>query len=153
MAPPSITTALALDSDASTLASILTAGFVAGDAAYPLIWGAAPEGMHEDVSVKGLFSPVQKQGRVTYKAVDSTNGNIVGFATWTLPRPRVEGEEKEKGGLPDLPGVNMELWNDKAEGPKKSYYRDVQIDKDFRIYSFLLCHPYEILQMRCEMIV
>jgi hypothetical protein len=137
MVSSSITTTLALESDASTLASILTAGFEAGDAAYPLIWGVAPEGMHEDISVKGLFTPVQREGRVTYKAVDSTTGNIVGFATWTLPRPKVEEEEKKKGGLPDLPGVNMELWNDKAEGPKKSYYRDVQIDKDFRIYSLL----------------
>src|SRR4051795_10480625 len=119
MAPPNISTSLALDEDAPVLASILTASFAASDAAYPLIWGSAPEGTHDAVAVKGLFTPVQQEGRVTYKAVDSVSGRIVGFATWYLPQPIVDdGKGAKKGGegLPNIPGVNMELWKAKLEG-------------------------------------
>jgi hypothetical protein len=88
------------------------------------------------VSVKGLFTPVQKEGRVTFKAVDR-EGKIVGFATWSLPKKQVpvaEGEEEKaksgEGGLPELPGVNTELWMSKLSGPKKFYERDVDPSKD-----------------------
>jgi hypothetical protein len=131
MAPPNITTTLALESDAAALASILTAGFSASDVAYPLIWGSAAPGTHDTVSVKGLFTPVQKVGRETYKAVDSVSGRIVGFATWNLPKEKAQGGAVG-GGLPEIPGVNMELWTLKAEAMKGSYSRDVQVDKDMR---------------------
>jgi hypothetical protein len=134
MAPPSITTTLATEEDASRLASIMTAGFAASDAAYPLIWRSAPEGTHDTISVKGLFTPVQKEGRVTFKAVDETD-KIVGFATWNLPKEKVSEKAvdgKKGGGLPPLPGVNIELWEDKSSGPKEFYYRDVDPTKDLR---------------------
>jgi hypothetical protein len=138
MAPYSIITTLATEDDAQSLSLLTTASFSASDAAYPLIWGSAPEGMHDVACLKGLFTPVQKEGRVTYKAVDSTTGRIVGFATWVLPEPKIEGGEKKKEGLPDLPGVNMELWHETAEGLKWCYDRDVEVDKDLRI-----CSPFD----------
>ena len=134
MAPPSITTTLATEEDASRLASIMTASFAASDVAYTLIWGSAPEGTHDMISVKGLFTPVQKEGRVTFKAVDETE-KIVGFATWNLPKEKVPekaGDGEKGGGLPPLPGVNIELWEDKSSGPKEFYYRDVDPTKDIR---------------------
>jgi hypothetical protein len=72
MAPPSITTTLATEEDALRLASVMTAGFAASDVAYPLIWGSAPEGTHDTIAINGLFTPVQKEGRVTFKAIDET---------------------------------------------------------------------------------
>jgi hypothetical protein len=113
----------------------MTTSFKASDAAYPLIWGKAAEGTHEAIAVKGIFSPVQIEGRVTYKAVDSTTGRIVGFATWKLASPKSEGEKKGDSGLPDLPDVNMKLWNEKAEGPEGSVQRDVEVDKALSICS------------------
>jgi hypothetical protein len=74
---------------------------------------------------------------VTFKALDGER--LVGFATWNLPKPKVEtvekveeGEKKEdKGsGLPEIPGANTELWGDKLDGPKRFYYRDVDPSKD-----------------------
>lgn len=106
---------LATDEDGPAMASVVTAAFAACDAAYPLIWGAAPEGVHDMAVLKGMFSPAQLEWKRTFKAVDE-NGKVVGLATWTLPKPKpADGEEPKKGGggLPDLPGVNMELWNAK----------------------------------------
>ncbi|KAH9210871.1 hypothetical protein DL95DRAFT_392979, partial [Leptodontidium sp. 2 PMI_412] len=93
MPPPSITTQLATEDDAPALASIMTAAFSAADAAYPLIWGSAAEGTHDMISIVGLFTPVQKPERVTYKAVDEETQKVVGFATWTLPKGKLESEE------------------------------------------------------------
>jgi hypothetical protein len=52
-----------------------------------------------------------------------------------LPNPKIEGREKKREGLPDLPGVNMELWHETAEGLKGSYDRDVEVNKDLCICS------------------
>lgn len=93
-------------------------------------------------ALNGLFSPVQKEGRVTFKAVDGER--LVGFATWKFPEPKVEekveeGENKNTGekdgdkkasGLPEIPGVDTELWRDKLDGPKTFYFRDVDPSKD-----------------------
>jgi hypothetical protein len=98
------------------------------------------------ISVMGLFTPVQKEGRVTFKAVDETE-KVVGFATWNLPKEKVPekpGDRKKGGGLPPLPGVNIELWEDKSSGPKEFYYRDVDPTKDIRrciLKSFCLIKP------------
>jgi hypothetical protein len=157
MAPPNITTVLATEEDASTLASLMTLGFSTSDAAYSLIWGGAPEGTHDIVAIKGLFSPVQKKGRVTFKAMDGHR--LVGFATWNLPKPKVEtveetqeGEKKEEtkgSGLPEIPDVNMELWGDKLDGPKRFYYRDVDPSKDICMsHSFNL--PFSAFEAESE---
>jgi hypothetical protein len=65
----------------TTLASIMTAAFSASDAAYQLIWSRpeAAEGIHDAVAVQGLFSPVQQEHRLTFKAMDGEK--LVGFAT------------------------------------------------------------------------
>ena len=134
MPSPNITTVLATEEDALTLASIMTIGFSSSDTAYPLIWGGAPEGTHDAVALKGLFSPVQKEGRLTFKAMHDEQ--LVGFATWNLPKPKVEAaakaglSETKRSELPEIPGVNMELWSDKSDGPKRFYYRDVDPSKD-----------------------
>lgn len=144
MLPPNITTTLATEKDAPALASLITLGFSSSDSAYPLIWGSAPEGTHNMVALKALFSPVQKEGRVTFKAVDGEK--IVAFATWNLPEPRIELSANEVGaktegkggdGLPEIPGVNMELWRDKLEGPKKFYHRDVDPSRDICQFPFM----------------
>lgn len=133
---------LAVEENASAIASITTAAFAACDAAYPLIWGSAPEGTHDMIAEKGLFTPVQREDRVTFKAVDDANGKIVGFVTWNLPKEKVvvsqTVEEKKEAGLPDLLGVNMELWGDKVAGPRQFYDRDVDVSKDMRMFSDLL---------------
>ena len=139
MPPASISTSLATEEDAPALVSVMTAAFAASDAAYPLIWGAVGDGVHDMVAVKGLFTPVQKEGRLTFKAVDTQSGKIVGLSTWNMPKAKMdvneEAAKKEpKGGLPDIPGVNMDLWNEKVDGPKKSYYRDVDPTKDICTY-------------------
>ena len=147
--PANITTTLATEEDAPTLASLVTLGFSTSDAAYPLIWGGAPEGTHDAVALKGLFTPVQNEGRVTFKALDGER--LVGFATWNLPKPKVEivekveeAEKKEdkRSGFPEIPGVNTELWGDKLDGSKRFYYRDVDPSKDICtlpvFYSFFL---------------
>lgn len=140
MSPSSIPIILATEEDAPTLASIMTAAFSASDAAYPLIWGSAPEGTHDMISVKGLFTPVQKEGRVTFKAVN-TEDKIVGFVTWSLPKERKPDDgskgKEGSGGMPDLPGVNMGLWMEKLGGPKKLFERDVDKEKDMRA-SFII---------------
>ena len=121
-----ITIVLAVESDAQTLASIMTTCFGASDAAYKITWGAEPGPkweMHNDFSVKGLFTPVQKEGRVTFKAVDEESGKVVGFASWTMPKaavPKVDaGELKEvvekKKGPPVFPGVCVACRNERKE--------------------------------------
>ena len=75
---------------------------------------------------------------MTFKAVDGER--LVGFATWNLPKPKAEEKVKENedkrkgdkkgGGLPEIPGVNTELWGDKLDGPKTFYFRDVDLSKD-----------------------
>lgn len=132
MAPSSITTALAEESDARTLASIMTAAFSASDTAYHLIWDGAPEGTHDMMALKGLLSPVQKEGRITYKAVDEESGKLVGFASWMMPRKKIA--TGGGGGMPDLPGVNMELWGEKLDGPRKSAERDEDPEKDLSLF-------------------
>ncbi|KAH7361013.1 hypothetical protein BKA65DRAFT_390619 [Rhexocercosporidium sp. MPI-PUGE-AT-0058] len=119
MPPPNIKLHLATEDDASSLASIMTAAFSSSDAAYPLIWGSAAQGTHDMMSIVGLFTPVQKPDRVTYKAVDEKSKKVIGFATWTLPKENLEieegREERGVGGLPKLPGVNVDLWMDKYQ--------------------------------------
>jgi hypothetical protein len=142
MPPATISICLATEDDAPSLASVMTTAFASSDKAYPLIWGSAKEGTHDMVTEKALFSPVQKEGRVTYKAVDTQSGRMVGFATWNMPKAKVAmsetvGKEERKGWLPELPGVNMELWNEKAAGPKKFYERDVDPSKDIRTSPFI----------------
>ncbi|KAE8453020.1 hypothetical protein EG329_012207 [Mollisiaceae sp. DMI_Dod_QoI] len=142
MSTSNVSISLATEDDASALASVMTAAFSACDAAYPLIWGSAPEGTHEMLAEKGLFSPVQKEGRFTFKAVDETNGKLVGFATWNMPKEKVVGSQagEQKGGLPELPWVNMELWNEKTGRPKKFHDRDVDDSKDIML-SLCFVHP------------
>ncbi|KAL5326441.1 hypothetical protein ACEPPN_004126 [Leptodophora sp. 'Broadleaf-Isolate-01'] len=144
MPPPSITTQLATEDDAPALASIMTAAFSAADAAYPLIWGSAAEGTHDMISIVGLFTPVQKPERVTYKAVDEETQKVVGFATWTLPKGKLESEEGKMkgdgGGLPRLPGVNVDLWMEKVRGTRRFAERDVDAERDMDL-SFCFVHP------------
>lgn len=139
-----IITTLALEEDARALASVMTAAFSASDAAYPLIWAGpeAPEGIHDEVAIKGLFSPVQQEHRVTFKATDG--GKLVGFATWDLPKPNIPKKEVQVGkegedvprGLPDIPGVNTILWSEKLDGPKEAADRDADLSKDICILLF-----------------
>lgn len=152
MSASSITTALATDDDAPVLASIITAAFSGSDAAYPLIWGGAAEGTHDKVSVMGLFTPVQQEGRVTYKAV-SESGEVIGFATWRLPKANssedvkvkaqsgTEGKKEDKGGLPDLPGVNMDLWKAKMNGMKEFRERDFDVKRDMSEFFVIATLP------------
>ena len=150
MAPPNIATVLATEDDAPLLASIMTAAFACSDAAYPLVWGGAGDEVHDAVAIKGLFSPVQKETRLTYKAMDGNK--MVGFITWNLPNPdaplkaevnATESKEKEEGkeekkasGLPEIPGVNTELWREKVDGPREAHHRDVEPSKDIRNVPF-----------------
>lgn len=93
--------------------------------------------MHDKISIAGLFTPVQKEGRVTWKAVDEENGRIVGFTTWSFPKSKVEGEEQKKGGaMPKWEGVNMNLFEEKIRGPKEAYFRDVDAERDMRMYKY-----------------
>lgn len=138
MASSNISIVLAEEEDAQSLAAIMTAAFSAGDAAYPLIWTSqAAEGIHDVVAVKGIFTPVQRELRVTYKAMDGNQ--IVGFATWVLPDPNApkrsarmdsRGEGKKWMGLPDIPGVNTTLWRVKQEGAWEAAERDVESSED-----------------------
>jgi len=83
MAPPNITTALATDADAPAIALVMTSSFGATDAAFALIWGASPGPkweLHDKFLTDALFTPVQKEGRVTFKAVDESGG-LLGFST------------------------------------------------------------------------
>jgi hypothetical protein len=153
MSPPSISISLATEDDAQSLASIMTAAFSACDAAFPLIWGSGLKGLHDMVSMKGLFTPVQKEGRVTFKAV-GREGKIVGFATWSLPKKQVPVAEREEekaksggGGLPELPGVNMELWMAKLSGLKKFYERDVDPSKDMGMLPLFV--PSSVYVIEC----
>jgi len=140
-----VTISLAAESDAPTLASIMTAAFVNSDAAYRLIWSS--DATHTDVAVKGLFNPVQKAGRLTFKAM--TGERLVGFATWELPKPnalekedsleKVE-ETSNPRGLPDIPGVNTKLWNEKVNRPRAAYERDMDTSKDMLLHYFFV-HP------------
>ncbi|PVH82281.1 acyl-CoA N-acyltransferase [Cadophora sp. DSE1049] len=102
MPPANIAFQLAAEDDAPVLASIMTAAFSTSDAAYPLIWGSAPEGTHDTMSIVGLFSPVQKPDRVTYKAVDEDTKMVVGFATWGLPKVLPKSEDGKAKKEEDL---------------------------------------------------
>lgn len=142
MSSPTITTTLALETDGPALAALTTLAFSSSDAAYPLIWGNAAPGLHDCVALAALLTPVQKPGAVAYKAVDSAADTIVGFVKWVLPKPKVKGETAEAkkggGGMPDLPGVNMELWNAKNTGPNSFQTfatRDQDLTKDWRMVS------------------
>jgi len=139
MAPSRITTTLALESDGPALAALTSVRF-AFDPAYKLIWGSTAPGVHDSVALAGLLTPVQQEYRVTYKAVDSESGKLAGFASWVLPEPEVEGEEKPKnaGYLPSIPGANMELWGEKVKGPERSQVRDKT--KDMHL-SLCFVHP------------
>jgi hypothetical protein len=121
---------LGQESDVGSLAAIITAAFSATDPAYPLIWGGSAPGTHEMVAVKGLFSPLQKEGRVTYVAVDTSTDAAVGFATWVLPKKKNSESEKSGGRMPDIPGVNMKLWEEKLNGTEEARRRDVDPAKD-----------------------
>lgn len=143
MPPANITTRLTFEDDAAALASVMTAAFAHSDVAYPLIWGSASEGTHDMMSIIGLFTPVQRPDRVTYKAIDEETQKIVGFVTWTLPKEEVreeEGEGKKKkideNGLPRLPGVNVDLWMDKVGGTRVFSERDIDTKKDMGRLTF-----------------
>ncbi|CZR59730.1 uncharacterized protein PAC_09624 [Phialocephala subalpina] len=144
MSASALSISLAAEEDASAIASLTTVAFAACDAAYPLIWGSAQEGTHDMIAEKGLFTPVQKEGRITFKAVDDASGKIVGFVTWIMPKEKVVVSQAglgQKGiGLPDLPGVNMELWGEKVAGPRQFHDRDVDESKDMHL-SFFFVHP------------
>ncbi|TVY52976.1 hypothetical protein LCER1_G005961 [Lachnellula cervina] len=129
MSPPPPKIILATEEDAPALASLTTASFAASDAAYPLIWGSAPPGTHDTVSLNGLFSPVQKSDKVTLKAVHE-NGELVGLATWNMPKESLPVKAAGGAGLPVIPRVNMELWNEMVMGLKGCYDRDVDLLKD-----------------------
>lgn len=140
MHPSGITTALAAEDDAPTLASIMTSAFSVSDAAYPLIWSS--DKVHTDVAVYGLFTPVQQEHRLTFNALDGEK--IVGFATWNLPDPNApkkalqadkkDGAKSSKG-LPEIPGVNTALWNLKENGLREASGRDVEPSEDMSKYS------------------
>lgn len=123
------TTRLGQESDASTLSSIITDAFAASDAAYKVIWGSTAPGTHEAVATKGLFTPLQKDRRITYVAVDASE-KIVGFATWELPKEKAASNGKE-GGIPDIPGVNMALFKEKLSGLDEAKSRDFNPANDF----------------------
>lgn len=61
--------------------------------------------MHDDFGLHGLFTPVQKPARVTYKAI-SEDGEVIGFVTWSLPKGNVPEPKKSAGGggFPEMPG-------------------------------------------------
>ncbi|KAL2074976.1 hypothetical protein VTL71DRAFT_8756 [Oculimacula yallundae] len=161
MSSTEFTTALATEDDGPALASIMTAAFSHSDAAYPLIWASADEGTHDRMCIMGLFTPVQKSDRVTYKIMDDEIQKAVGFATWTLPKESPESKDREsqerKGGLPSLPGVNIELWMDKVGGTRGFSERDVDKAKDMEL-SFCFVHPQyqrkgiasSLLRLGCE---
>jgi hypothetical protein len=142
MASP-FTTRLGQESDASTLSSIITDAFAANDAAYKLIWGSTTPGTHEAVATKGLFTPLQKDRRVTYVAVDASE-KIVGFATWELPKEKTASAGKG-GGMPDIPGVNMALFNEKLSGLDEAKSRDFDPTKDFCKSLLYLPPPFSII--------
>lgn len=109
--------------------------------------------MHEQLAVNGLFTPLQREDRVTYVAVDS-DGKILGFATWTLLGMKGDGgkkkEEKKEGGGMKLEGVNLRLLGEKMEGLSGAKERDVDGGKDLGNYPFFfsLCSPL-YLKMSC----
>jgi hypothetical protein len=129
MAAP-FTIRLGQESDVGNLSRIMTDAFAATDPVYPLIWGTAAPGAHEMVAVKGLFSPLQNEGRVTYVAVDTSSEKVVGFATWDLPRQKIPDSGKA-GRMPDIPGVNMKLLDEKFNGTQGARRRDVDPTADF----------------------
>lgn len=161
--PPSlsnITISLATASDGPAIASLMTASFSASDAAFPLVWNSAPEGTHDAVALEGLFTPVQKEGKVTWKATvrkgwsgngseqDDKDGDrkeggkemIVGAAVWTMPREVEDGKQRGvggggqagegEGGLPDIPGANMSLWRETFNGLTRKPSEKVDKSKD-----------------------
>lgn len=71
---------------------------------------------------------------MTYKAVDEEAKRVVGFVTWELPKVLAkDGKEKGKkaeGGLPPIPGVNVDLWMAKVGGTRVYSARDVDVEKD-----------------------
>jgi len=143
MAPSNIIISLATEDDATTLASIMTAAFAASDASYPLIWPS--DALHTEVATKGVFTPVQNQYRLTFKAIHSDSKQIVGFATWTLPEPQKEpelGTNKTSSfeELPVIPGVNMKLWREKLLGLREACDRDFVASEDMRL-NFFFVHP------------
>lgn len=83
------------------------------------------------VAVKGLFSPLQKEGEITYVAVDTSSEKVVGFATWQLPKQNVPEKGNEGERIPDIPGVNMKLWDEKLNGTQAARRRDLDPTKDF----------------------
>lgn len=135
MALPNISISFATEEDAPALASVMTAAFAASDAAYPLIWGSAGDGTHDMIAVQGLFTPVEQEGRNTFKAVDETTGKLIGFATWNIPKEKKEEPKtaEKAGGLPPIPGVNLELWGEKVGGTRRFFDRDVDAGKDMRM--------------------
>lgn len=126
-----VTVRLGEQSDVGILSSIMTDAFAATDPVYPLIWGSAAPGTHEMVAVKGLLTPLQREARVTYVAVDASSERIVGFATWVLPRERIPEAGKGEGGMPAIPGVNMKLLDEIFNWTEGVRSRDVDPTKDF----------------------
>lgn len=134
MAGLEVTTSLSTEDDVPTLASIMTTAFAAVDAAYPLVWSS--DAIHAAVAIKGLFTPLQREGRLTFKAMDGVK--IVGFATWNLPKPNTpkkaldlgKGENKKPQSVPEIPGVNTKFLDEKMNAFKEASERDVEPSED-----------------------
>jgi hypothetical protein len=140
MSVKNISTSLAMEEDAPSIASIMTVAFAASDSAYQIIWGNSSTEMHDMVALHGLLTPLQRPERVTFKAVDSS-GRIVGFATWTLPKIAPESTDREEE-LPNLPGINMELWKEKIGVSNDFYRRDVNPSNDMCNYHLIWLELY-----------
>ncbi|TAQ90805.1 hypothetical protein B7494_g827 [Chlorociboria aeruginascens] len=108
----------------------MTAAFASTDQAYPLIWGSVGDKVHEDIAKLAIFTPVQKPGRVTYTAVESATNRIVGFTIWTLLAEKKEEAVDTSGGVPDIPGVNMDLWRWKLASGRTAWGSKMDRSKD-----------------------
>lgn len=150
-----ISIVLAEEEDAPSLAEIMTAAFSASDAAYPLIWTAqAPPGLHDDVALNAIFTPVQHRLRVTYKAM--AGDRLVGFATWSLPdvnapkkhaRVEVQGDVNNIPTMPKIPGVEWDLWYLKQKDSQEAGKRDVEPSEDIGMFATPVIFASAIVQL------
>lgn len=137
MAPHNIIISIAENKDSQDLASVMTASFAAaGDPAWNLVWGSASPETHDNVAIGGFFDPVEQPFFAIHKAVDSDTGNIVGFTRWKLPNPNADYPSKPSGWkMPAIPGVNVDLFNAKAEVSEPAALRDRNEQEDMCRYS------------------
>ena len=136
MSPQNIITSVAENKDAQELASVMTASFAAsGDPAWNLVWGAATPETHDKLAIGGFFSPVDQPFYAVHKATDSITGKIVGFTRWKLLNPEADHPSKPSGWkLPDIPGVNADLFNAKAAVAEPTALRDKNEQTDMRAF-------------------